>query len=215
MLNGVQAAIWQMQHDPAMFVIRFLLLVIAITFHEFGHAAVAVSCGDPTPQQDGRVTLNPLAHLDPIGTIGMLLYTFGWGRPVMVRPGYFRGRWDHVKVAAAGPFMNVVQALAYGLAARALIAANAPAPVGLQILYEGMLINVGLATFNLIPIGPLDGATILKGFLPLETAYRFEQFNRQYGMMVMMLMLFTGYVGVILGPVQHVFTTLLLGPAIS
>lgn len=216
MLHGVYAAFADLQSNPAMFLIRFLLLVVAITLHEFGHAIVAVSCGDPTPARDGRVTLNPLAHLDPIGTVGMLLYTFGWGRPVMVSPSFFRGRWDHVKVAAAGPFMNVLQGLVFGIALRAVMTAHVDHDGNLtRILFDGMLINVGLAAFNLIPVGPLDGATILKGFLPLETAYAFEQFNRQWGMLLMILLLFTGYVGVVIAPVERVFTSLLLGTPFS
>ena len=216
MLGGLERAFHDLQANPQMFVIRFMLLVIAITFHEFGHAVVAHSCGDPTPSQQGRVTLNPFAHLDPIGTIGMLLYTFGWGKPVMVSPGYFRGRWDHVKVAAAGPFMNLLQALVFGIALRAAMQNHVDAGGPLyDILFYGMAVNVGLMAFNLIPIGPLDGATILKGFLPLRTAYEFEQFNRQWGMLLMIVLLFSGYVGVFIAPVQNFFFAIFLGRGVA
>lgn len=216
MLNGIQQMFADLQSNPQMFVIKFLLLVVAISLHEFGHAIVATSCGDPTPAQQGRVTLNPLAHLDPIGTLGMLFYTFGWGKPVMVSPGFFRGRWDHVKVAAAGPFMNLFQALLFGIALRIVTNAHIDAGGPLaEILAYGMFINVGLMAFNLIPIGPLDGATILKGFLPLRGAYEFEQFNRQWGMLLMIVLLFSGYVGAFIAPVREVFSAIVLGRGLS
>ena len=207
----IQRAIQDLIDQPQWFVIRILLLIIAITLHEFGHAAVAVSCGDPTPRQDGRVTLNPLAHLDPIGTLGMILYTFGWGKPVMVNPSFFRSKWDDVKVSAAGPFMNLLQALVYGLGLRIVLMTHYETQGPLvQILHMGMMINIGLAVFNMIPIGPLDGAAVLRGFLPISIKYEFEKFNRQWGMLVMIGLLLTGYVSIVINPVQDAFTTLIL-----
>lgn len=198
-------AIQRLIDDPAWFAISAILLVIAITLHEWGHAVMAVACGDPTPKADGRVTLNPLAHLDPIGTIGMFFFGFGWGKPVMVQPGNFRRRWDDVKVSAAGPAMNFFQAAFFALALRAMLQLGVNAPVAGRILLTGMFINIGLMVFNLIPVGPLDGATVVKGFLPLRTAYEFHQFNQRWGMLVMMLLVFSGYVGHFVRPVQDLF----------
>ena len=115
MLNGIQQMFADLQSNPQMFVIKFLLLVVAVSLHEFGHAIVATSCGDPTPAQQGRVTLNPLAHLDPIGTLGMLFYTFGWGKPVMVSPGFFHqlNCWlNHPPLTTSGypsPFTSTIR----------------------------------------------------------------------------------------------------------
>ncbi len=203
-LEALQNVIRDAVGNPPLFALRAILLVVAITLHEWGHAAMATWCGDPTPRNEGRVTLNPLAHLDPMGTIGMLFFGFGWGKPVMIQPGYFRnGRWDHVKVAAAGPAMNLLQAVAFALALKTVVSGSGGSAATALILYYGMAINVGLMVFNLIPVGPLDGATILKGFLPLRAAYEFHQFNRNWGTLLMFGLVMTGSVGLFLKPVQH------------
>jgi Zn-dependent protease len=214
MLGPISDTFNNLVRDPQMFVITALLLVVAITLHEFGHAIVAVTCGDPTPARDGRVTLNPLAHLDPMGTLGMFFFGFGWGKPVMVHPGNFRnGRWDDIKVSAAGPAMNLVQALIFGIALRGVLVTHLdPGGPLVEILWKGMMINVGLMAFNLIPIGPLDGAHILKGFLPLQAAYDFNKFNASWGMVVMFGLLYTGKLSLFIGPVTRGFQFLVLGP---
>src|SRR2546430_11672908 len=102
-----------------------------------------------------------------MGTIGMFLCGFGWGKPVMVNPSYFRSKWDDVKVSAAGPAMNLFQALVYALILRTLVHSTSISPVALTILEHGIALNIGLMVFNLIPIGPLDGSHILKRLLPL------------------------------------------------
>lgn len=205
-MGGIEARIQQLINDPAPFAIYALIVVIAIALHEFGHAFMAVACGDPTPRADGRVTLNPLAHLDPIGTIGIFFLGFGWGKPVMVQPANFRNRrWDDVKVSAAGPAMNLFQALIFGILFRTLKTTGVEAPVALWIFETGIFANIGLMVFNLIPVGPLDGATVIRGFLPPRTAYQFQAFNQQWGMLAFFGLLLTGVVGKFIYPVQEVF----------
>lgn len=207
MIGGsIQRTIEEMIANPAMFAIVALITVIAIALHEFGHAYMAVACGDPTPRAEGRLTLNPIAHLDPIGTFGIFFLGFGWGKPVMVQPANFRNRrWDDVKVSAAGPAMNLFQALVFAVLYRTFLQMRIDAPMALWIFQIGMVKNIGLMVFNLIPVGPLDGATVIRGFLPPRTAYQFQAFNQQYGMLVFLGLLLTGVAGSFIYPVQDVF----------
>lgn len=202
-MGTLERKLQQMFENPALFAIYALIFVVAIGLHEWGHAFVADRCGDPTPRSQGRVTLNPIAHLDPMGTIAILFFGFGWGKPVMVQPTLFRNkRWDDIKVSAAGVTMNLVQAIVYGLLFRGLAMRGLLDETSAKILAMGLGTNVMLMVFNLIPIGPLDGASIVKNLLPLRQAYEFEQFNRSWGMLLMFVLLFTGAAGVILIPVQ-------------
>jgi Zn-dependent protease len=203
---GIDRTIQFIIDNPALFAISAIITVVAIALHEFGHAFMAVACGDPTPRADGRLTLNPLAHLDPLGTIGIFFLGFGWGRPVMVQPANFRNRrWDDVKVSAAGPAMNLFQALFFAVIYRTLLQLDVDAPAAILILRIGMITNVGLMVFNLIPVGPLDGATVIRGFLPPRTAYQYQLFNQQWGMLAFFALLLTGSVRHFIGPIQDLF----------
>ncbi len=204
-MMGFERVINSMLDNPALFVLNLIILLIAIALHEWGHAVMATLCGDPTPKYDGRVTLNPLAHLDPIGTFAIIFMSFGWGKPVMVQPANFRNkRWDHVKVAAAGPAMNLFQALVFGLTLQMLTRSGTISweSYAALLLYSATVVNLGLMAFNLIPIGPLDGATILKGLLPLRAAYEYQQFNSSWGMLVAILLLVSGSAGMFIRPVR-------------
>jgi Zn-dependent protease len=161
-------------------------LVISIALHEYGHAIVADKLGDSLPRRQGRTTLNPLAHSDPIGTLAFpllgLIATkgagigFGWGKPVLVQPNHFTRRFkqrtSHMFVAAAGPAMNVLLAILIStihlilLKSGVLDYGNAVS----RALVMGALLNFGLAVFNCIPAPPLDGGTIIEGFLPNNAA---------------------------------------------
>ena len=143
-------------------------LVLAITIHEFSHAFVANSLGDPTAKYQGRITLNPLAHLDPVGTLLLLIVGFGWGRPVPINPQYFtRPAFDELLVALSGPASNFIIAAVAGFLTRF----TGDSLIITQILAVTVEINVVLMLFNLIPIPPLDGSKIFRVFLG-ENAFR-------------------------------------------
>lgn len=141
-------------------------IVAGLALHEYAHAVAAHSLGDDTPRRAGRLTPEPWVHLDPIGTILILLYGFGWGKPVPVNPGSFRDqRKGYLLVAIAGPAANIILAFlfaaGYGFASIA-----APSLPVLRVLDEGVWINANLAALNLIPLPPLDGGKVLSAILP-------------------------------------------------
>lgn len=151
--------------------VSLIVLLIAITIHEFSHAWSADLLGDPTPRYMGRVTLNPLAHLDPAGTVMMVLtaltgFGIGWGKPVMVSPRHFRlgARLGWGITALAGPASNMILALVFGVAMRL----TPQSAFWLRsVLNVGVIVNLSLALFNLLPLPPLDGFTVLLGLLSL------------------------------------------------
>jgi Zn-dependent protease len=173
-------------------------IVIGITVHEFAHAKAAQMAGDPTPGQHGRVTLNPLVHFDPIGTIFLLLAGFGWGRPVPVNPFLMRRpRPDNVLVSLWGPLSNFLVALVFALPFRlefllpdrmaAGYVGGVLEPYGIVLGYIIMM-NLVLGTFNLLPIYPLDGSHIVSGLLPLPQARKYDLFIHQYGLPLLLLL---------------------------
>ncbi len=147
--------------------IVFPLIVICLTVHEYAHALAADRLGDSTPRAAGRLTLNPLAHLDPIGILPILFGIFiGWAKPVPINPSYFRNpRRDEMIVSAAGPGANLLLGLIAGIVLRIIIGTGSVAHAPCQIVSSFIVINISLAVFNLIPVFPLDGSHILLGFL--------------------------------------------------
>ena len=156
-------------------------IVIAITVHEFAHAKSAQKAGDPTPGHYGRVTLNPLAHFDPMGTIALLLAGFGWGKPVPVNPFLFRRpRLDNILVSLWGPLSNFILAALFAIPLR--FGWAGPYTIVLVYIVE---MNLVLGLFNLIPIHPLDGSHILSGLLPVEQARKLDAFYARYGVLLL------------------------------
>lgn len=149
---------------------RIITLIVAVTVHEFAHAWSAYQLGDPTAARLGRITLNPVAHFDPIGFIGMMMIAigwpaFGWGKPVPVNPNLVRGHKSGMAItAAAGPLSNVIMATLMVIPLR--FGNIEPTGFGLILVEQFIIINILLAAFNMIPIPPLDGSKILAGFLP-------------------------------------------------
>jgi Zn-dependent protease len=158
------------QLPPAVLVLLIPVLVFALVFHEFSHAYMAYRLGDDTAARMGRLTLNPLAHLDPFGSLMILFVGFGWAKPVPVNVRYLRHpRTDMMLVAAAGPLSNLFLALVGGLLYRLLGPGSHPFVTGVSpiaaMLFMFTQINIALAVFNLIPIPPLDGSRIFSGLL--------------------------------------------------
>ena len=178
-------------------ILRLVVILPALTFHEFAHAYAANRLGDPTARLRGRLTLNPLAHIDPIGTILVPIFIrFGWAKPVPINPANFRdpGRGS-VIVSLAGPGANIVQALFLALVFRAAVlvlpspVTGRVGPLVLELLVWMTAVNLMLAFFNLIPLGPLDGHWVLDHYLPYEQKMKYRQFN-QYGMFILLGVLF-------------------------
>ncbi|MEP6756479.1 MAG: site-2 protease family protein [Chthonomonadales bacterium] len=172
--------------DLQAFILTIGVLIIAITIHEFSHAITADKLGDPTPRGQGRISLLPPDHLDPLGTIMMVITTItgfgiGWGKPVMTNPRNFaHPRIDGGKVAIAGPISNILQALVFALLYRLTFSMVLGSPIGF-FMRTGVAVNLALAFFNMIPIGPLDGHWVIQAVLPSEQAARYQDWNRAYG----------------------------------
>lgn len=172
--------------NPFVFFIWAISLVIALTIHEYAHAKVADTLGDPTPRANGRVTLDPRAHLDPLGTILILVVGFGWGRPVEFDPYNLRNpKRDTALIALAGPASNIVLAIILSILASFLGADNLIA----SIIPLMIMMNISLAIFNLVPVFPLDGEKILHGILPTELALEYSRAMHQYGTLILIMLL--------------------------
>jgi len=221
-LLGVNLGVTAM--DVRLAVIFVLCLVVATAFHEFAHAYVADRLGDPTPGRDGRVTLNPLVHADPIGTVALpimagLLHAplFGWGRPVMTQPRFYTRRISMragmALVSFAGPAANLLQAIVtlivlkivivsgYADAGHAGIMGAGPMSL-LGILVAFFQLNLTLALFNLLPIHPLDGGKILAWMLPARFSHIDDTLARYGWTLLLALMLIPGLLATLFTPVQ-------------
>lgn len=170
-------------------------MLIALAFHEFAHAWVADYLGDPTPRSQGRLTINPLAHLDIFGTIMILLYKFGWAKPVQINPYNFRGNPLRARmfVSLAGPAMNLTIAflsmIIWGIC-EYFLQDSLWWPHLYLVLKSIVTLNIGLGIFNLIPIPPLDGFAVLGGILPRSLAEKLWSLE-PYGILILMVLLFT------------------------
>ena len=169
---------------PQVLIILAFCLIFALTFHEFGHAYTAHLCGDDTAKAAGRMTLNPLVHLDLFGSLMVLIVGFGYARPVPVNPNNYRVRNADFYIASAGPLMNlllgIIAAFLYGVLAQNSITILAGVPL-LFLLKLFIIINFNLFLFNLIPLGPLDGNSVFPHFLPANLRIRFQYWNFRYG----------------------------------
>lgn len=169
-------------------------LILALTFHEYAHAKMADKLGDPTPESQGRLTLNPMAHMDPMGTICLLFAGFGWGKPVQINPSYFRNPAKaNMQVALAGPVMNFILAFVlfvilaiitlFTPALQSVVTASASAKTWMiiyEIVFYAAMLNVSLGVFNLLPVPPLDGSKIFAYFLrgkAREFLYTLENYS--------------------------------------
>lgn len=181
-------------------------LVLALTIHEYSHAKVSDRLGDPTPAAQGRLTLNPLAHLDPIGTVFLIFAGFGWGKPVQVDNRYYRNpARDMMLVALAGPVSNFIQSLVWFFVYGALyIFAPWESVLALQILTSmvlyAALINLSLGVFNLLPLPPLDGSKILRYFLHGKGGQIID-FLENYSTIILLILFMTDLTRTIISPI--------------
>ena len=165
-------------------------LLVGLTFHEFSHALTADQLGDHRPRAMGRLTLNPIAHVDPIGALMLVVAGFGWAKPVMVNPAALRGgRRSMALVAFAGPIANVVVAIAFAVVFRAMILIGVESEFALNLVALIVQLNILLAIFNLIPIPPLDGYNVLLAYLPPRQAVTVQRYA-PYGIIVLLLLIF-------------------------
>ena len=188
-------------------------VLIAITFHEFAHGFAAYKLGDNTAKMEGRLSLNPFAHLDPIGTLMLVFVGFGWGKPVHVNPSNYTRKYSMEKgeaiVSAAGPLMNILLAIVFTIITFVLanvtntgifiVATNTTLSVVFRILISVVTINVGLGLFNLIPLPPLDGSKIIMPFLPYKAKQWFIN-NEQIFYIVFIVLWISGLAGRIISP---------------
>ncbi len=209
---GIALALYLVVRFPNDYGAKILILLIAFPIHELAHALTAFQLGDPTPKYDGRLTLNPFAHLDLIGSILIMVAFLGWAKPVRFNPNALRTnpRTGAMIVAAAGPLSNLVLATLMAIFWRG--AGPALAVVGLPDWFETLFftfafINVALFFFNLIPLAPLDGFTVLRGLLPYHLAYQLDKIQRFSFLIFIVLFIFSRQI--------PIFSWLIFGPAIT
>lgn len=185
--------------DPPLFFLIVIALVISLSFHEFGHAATAKLFGDDTAQRMGRLTLNPLAHIDVMGLLMVVMVGFGYAKPVPTDPRNFTSRWADFWVSLAGPGMNLLLAFLvvniWSLGLRMEIGFFYSDGARIFLIYLAR-INMVLMLFNLIPLGPLDGHYMLPYFLSPRAAAVYRDFNNQYGHFALMGLILISFAGV-------------------
>ena len=192
-------------------VFRIPALLIALTIHEYAHARTAYALGDPTPRFMGRLTLNPVAHLDPIGLIMLWLFKFGWAKPVPVNPSYFKdGRKGMIYVSLAGPGSNILTAFVAAFLVSLLAKFHLLASPWYEILQLTYIYNLVFAVFNLIPIPPLDGSKVLMSLLPGRHAYAMQNLE-QYGPFILIGLVYIGFIGTITYPVERLISAFIRG----
>lgn len=185
-----------------MFLVWLLAFAFAITVHEAAHAWMADRLGDPTPRLEGRLSLNPLVHYDPIGTtllfilvvmraMGIPVIPFGWAKPVRFDPFNLADpRRDAAIISLAGPLSNLISAIVFSILLRIYSVSLLPGTLLESLFLPFILLNVSLAIFNLIPVHPLDGGKILVGFLPENSARDVEGFLGRYGFLILLFLIF-------------------------
>jgi Zn-dependent protease len=202
------------------FIILAPPLLLALTVHEFAHGYVAFRLGDPTARVSGRLTLNPLKHLDPLGTIAFFIFRLGWAKPMPVNPAYFKNpQKDMLWVALAGPVTNLTLAVISALMVKAVVLLAQTIPYSAlgeailvplsSTLIASVWINLVLCIFNFLPIPPLDGSRILTGILPPDLARSYASIER-YGFVLLIILAVSGVLSKLIMPLINFANSLLL-----
>lgn len=201
------------------------VLLFSLSLHEFSHGYVSYKLGDPTPQNQGRLTLNPLAHLDLMGSLVLLITRrFGWAKPVPINPNYYNNpRKGMMLVSVAGPAANFFLAFVFAMTGRLVVFFSANTLLQLQqagygnlvqtffvFIQLSVIINLSLGIFNLLPVPPLDGSKILRGVLPAEFDRYIRKLEGPYGMILIMILAYTGILWSILRPIVNTMYNILL-----
>jgi len=197
---------------------NYVVLLFSLSFHESAHAWMALRLGDDTAEKLGRITLNPVPHIDIFGTVLMpLLQIFGgfpvigWAKPTPYDPGRFRRevslRWGHISVAGVGPISNLILALVFSVLFFVVLRLDLE-PGGLRdglysLMSVGIAMNVALAVFNILPVPPLDGSHILSWSLPREIGEKFDHIAENYGTIILWILFLSGLLGWLIGPIQR------------
>lgn len=179
-------------------------LLLAMTVHEYAHARVADNLGDMTPRMNGRLTLNPVAHIDPIGLIMLFFAQIGWAKPVPINIGNFANwRRGEMQVSLAGPLANLITALVATIVFALTVKIGAAPHWVYSMLQLIVIFNVNFAVFNMVPIPPLDGSKVLASVLPGRLAYQYQTsaINR-YSFLILILLVFSGLLGMIIWPIS-------------
>jgi Zn-dependent protease len=210
--------------NPSTVISNLFVLVLAFTVHEFAHAWTANMFGDPTPEMNGRLTLNPLSHLDPLGSLLLLVAGFGWAKPVPVNPYLLNRRSSSAMmwVSLAGPLSNLLMAIIAAIPFRLGLVSTMEAQFAIfnsrdhilptipQLLYTFIYLNLILMLFNLIPVAPLDGEKIAEYFFPPAWQRALDRI-RPYGPLILLALVFFGFLSVIISPPLRVIMDLLVG----
>lgn len=209
-MTFINSIINDITSDPVGFILRIVAILIALSVHEISHGFAAMKLGDPTARNLGRLSANPLKHLDPIGTICMIIFGFGWAKPVPINTRYFRKpRRDMAISAAAGPISNFIMAFGGLLIFRILLAVFGKMSFSSEFAYNVVSetlyffnvfasVNISLGIFNLIPVPPLDGSRIFLTFLPPRQYFAIMKYER-YIMLGLMVLLWFGVLDGVLG----------------
>ena len=184
-------------------------IVIAMVVHEYAHARVAVALGDYTPRMQGRLTLNPAAHVDPIGLAMLFLVHFGWAKPVQINPMNFSNpRRDDILVSLAGPASNLITSFIALIILVFMAKLDFPLSEGLLVVFNLIIVyNINFAIFNMLPIPPLDGSHILRNILPYEMARTYERLER-YSFIFLLIIIATPVLSYVFVPLQRVIFAL-------
>jgi Zn-dependent protease len=195
------------------------IFLFCLVIHEYAHGVMAEKCGDSTARYLGRLTLNPIAHIDIFGTIILPLlliltrspFVFGWAKPVPINPLNFRNpRWDTVKVGLAGPGANIMTAIVCAGILRAMQAGGIDLGILGGVLVYMVIVSLVFAFFNLVPVPPLDGSHVIAGFLPARMAYIYESTMQRYGIILIFALMWLGFFSRIVFPLAYGVAFLLL-----